>query len=340
MDLTTGRMFWSDEVYRIFGVDPGQPPLEGEVMRQPTHPDDLEIVQEGTRAVLLRGENYDVEHRVIRVSDGEVRWVRAKGEVQLDDKGAPKRLLAISQDITDQKLNQFARDEMEAKLKETDRMESLGKLAGGVAHDFNNLLGVMLLRIELALDKLGTRSQSAVELKEALSAGEHARELINRVLSFSRSLPAQHVPLDLVRAVEDALALMRPGLMNLEVSLEQPSRRVIVLGNAAEVQQALINLCQNAKQATPAGGHLRVTVDSDDSEFATVTVEDSGHGVDPKMIPKVFDPYVTTKSPDLGTGLGLSIVHRIVSRMNGRVRLESELGKGCTVYLELPLHSA
>lgn len=339
MDLVTGRMFWSDEVYRIFGVEPGQPPLEGEVVNQTTHPDDLEIVRDGARAALVRGEPYDVEHRLIRVSDGTVRWIRAKGEVQLDAAGKPKRLLAITQDITEQKLNQFAREEMEAKLREANRMEALGKLAGGVAHDFNNLLGVMILRIELALEALGAGSQIGADLEEALSAGEHARELTDRVLSFGRSQPSEQAPLDLAQAVADALSLMRPGLMDIDVIFERPPHPVVILGNSTEVQQVLINLCQNAKQAMSAGGRLTVTVESNAAELAKVTVVDNGHGIEPEMIPKVFDPYVTTKSATLGTGLGLSIVHRIVSRMNGRVQLESEVGRGCTVRVELPLHS-
>ena len=339
MDLATGRMFWSDEVYRIFGVDPEQPPLEGEAVGPTTHPDDREIVRKGSRDVLLREEPYDVEHRLIRVSDGEVRWLRAKGEIQRDVTGKPKRLLAISQDITTQKLNQFAREKMEAQLQETHRMESLGRLAGGVAHDFNNLLGAMIGRIDLALETVGADSEAGVELAEALSAGEHAHTLINRVLSFSRSQQSQQSPLDLGESVENALALMRPLLMNLEVIVEGPLHPVIILGNPTEVQQVLINLCQNAEQAMLAGGCLTVTVESDAVELAKVTVADNGCGIDPDMIPKVFEPYVTTKAPELGTGLGLSIVHGIVTRMNGRVRLKSQPGKGCTVVVELPLHT-
>lgn len=247
-----------------------------------------------------------------------------------------------------------ARKQMEAQLLEAHKMQAIGTMAGGIAHDFNNLLGAILGNVSLARQDAGADSPVQVSLAEIEKAGRRGRDLVRQILTFSRNeTPTRH-PIQLAEVVHDAVRLMKvtlPPSVKLQVKL---GRTPPVLADTTQVEQALINLCTNAIHAIgSARGTVRIELDSHSPEeaecqrlrlppgrYVTLAVRDSGSGMDPETLERIFEPFYTTKPVGQGTGLGLAVVHGVMRTHLGTVDVSSVKGEGSVFTLYFPAAEA
>jgi nitrogen-specific signal transduction histidine kinase/ActR/RegA family two-component response regulator len=238
---------------------------------------------------------------------------------------------------------------LEEQLRQSQKMEAIGLLAGGVAHDFNNLLAVILGFSELASRKLPPGHPVAQQLSEVFEAARRGGELTRKLLAFSRKQIIQPRPLDVRGAVDDFTRMIRRIVgEDVELVVERAPDALAVRADPVQLEQVLLNLCTNARQAMPEGGTLRLTTrvaSFDDAfvarhpwarvgSFAEIAVSDTGIGMDPETRARIFEPFFTTKRE--GTGLGLSTVYGIVQQHGGFLHVQSARGRGTTFSLFLP----
>jgi PAS domain S-box-containing protein len=250
--------------------------------------------------------------------------------------------VAIVRDITEKK-------QKEREVLELQKFEVLGQLASGIAHDFNNVLGIISGMLEIA--KIKTEDKKMLSyLDSALSASQRGAEIAKRLLQFSKKKAEEFKPISIKQLINDTVRILQhtlPKTIQIEIKVED---ECVVLGSYGDLQQAILNLALNARDAMPSGGRLRIetlTVGGDfvEKKFGKATVEkyiviavsDTGVGMSEEVKKKIFEPFFTTKEPGNGTGLGLSIVKNVVSLHNGFVDFESELGKGTVFYIYLPV---
>jgi two-component system NtrC family sensor kinase len=226
---------------------------------------------------------------------------------------------------------------LQQQIRHADRLATIGELAAGVAHELNEPLGNILGFAQLAGKSQDVGEQTRRDLQKIVSASLYAREIIKKLMFFSRQAPAQKVDVDLNKVVDDVLSLLRPRCekAGLTVAVDQASAPPLVRGDAAQLQQVLVNLVVNAIQAMPDGGTLHLQTHRD-GETVRVVLEDTGVGIAPENLGRVFMPFFTTKDVGEGTGLGLAVVHGIVTLHGGSVRVESEVGEGTRFEVELP----
>jgi PAS domain S-box-containing protein len=245
-----------------------------------------------------------------------------------------------------------ARRGLEAKLRQSHKMEAIGTLAGGIAHDFNNVLRAIVGFTELALDAAPEQSQLRSDLNQVLKAAERGRLLIERILTFSRRRDIAREPIPLHRPVEEALDFLRASLpSSIEIRRYFDPDTPPVLGDETEIHQVILNLATNSAQAMKEKGVLDIRlspfkVEEADAAniglrpglYARLRVADTGHGMAPDVVERAFDPFFTTKPTGSGTGLGLSVVHGIVVRHGGTVKIHSRPGEGTTIDVFLAAH--
>ncbi|MGE0786619.1 MAG: PAS domain S-box protein [Sandaracinaceae bacterium] len=284
---------------------------------------------------------YDVEYRVVR-PDGSIRWVHDRAFPVRDAEGCIVRIAGVAEDITE-------RRQLEQQLRQTQKLESVGRLAGGVAHDFNNLLTVIVSSAELLSDS-GDLSEDAGELvADMLDAGKRGAALTRQLLAFSRQEVIEPRVMDLGAVVIDAEKLLRRLIgEDVEVRTRIDSSSVPVSIDPGQWTQVLFNLAVNARDAMPRGGTLTLETDvmtvgaeRDQRDlapgrYARLRVTDSGTGMTPEVRAKVFEPFFTTKPSGKGTGLGLAVVYGVVRQAGGHVELVSEPGSGTSFTFLLP----
>lgn len=253
-------------------------------------------------------------------------------------------------DISARQREEAERKELEAQLRQAQKLEAVGTLAAGVAHDFNNILGAILGYADLLADQVeGTQGQSDLqELKRFVHRG---KTLVNRIQAFSRRQEATRVPISLEAVMDEVTSLLRSSVgPEIEIRSRVPPEVPRVLGDPSAMHQILMNLGMNAAHATEDGGVLTMELESlylTDSEarkhpelregaHVGLVVRDTGVGIPPDVRERVFEPFFTTKAPGSGSGLGLAIVHRIVVEHHGAIELETEMGRGTTVRVLLP----
>ena len=294
---------------------------------------------------------YECEYRV-RQPDGDWHWLLARGRCLRDSTGKPVRILGSAIDVNAQKLAQAHKEQLEAQLRQSQKMEAIGTLAGGIAHDFNNILGAILGYGELAQQHSAEGGPLRRYLDNVMHAAERAQILVERILGFSRSGLGNRAPVNVKFVVEETLELLEPALpagIRLESRIESANSAVI--GDATYFHQVVMNLCTNAIQAMEHGGALcvfleRVEVNESRTltrglihpgSYVRLTVRDTGVGVTPAVVERMFDPFFTTKGVGEGTGLGLSLVHGIVSDLGGAIEVVSTTGEGTTFEIWLPV---
>lgn len=246
------------------------------------------------------------------------------------------------------------RKKLEAQLRQSQKMETIGQLAGGIAHEFNNVLGIILGNAELAMDDVPKWNPARESLKEIVTASLRAKEVVRQILAFARKSFAAREPFEIAAVAGECLKFLRPSIpatIEIESHIACPS--AMVVGNPTEIYQVIINLCTNAAQAMKkTGGTLnidlsQVTLNSAAAaqyeeiaggNYIRLMVQDNGRGMTPDILEKIFDPYFTTKDIGQGTGMGLAVVYGIVKRCDGAVRVTSELGLGTTVEVLFPLY--
>ena len=242
---------------------------------------------------------------------------------------------------------------MEGRVRQAQKMEALGSLAGGVAHDFNNILNSVIGFTELALRELPQDNEVRTYLKHVLQAGKRAGGLVRQILTFSRGGEPENKPIQLVTIVKEVLKLLRASLpATIEIQQKISNKPAMIMADPSQVHQVLMNLCTNAAQAMgDNGGILEVTLDKKvvdkplgltldelkPAEYLVLTVKDNGPGITAENLARVFEPYFTTKEAMGGTGLGLAVVHGIVRSLGGAVDVNSAIGKGSTFHVYLPI---
>lgn len=318
------------------------------------HPADKDRVL-AAAAVHLGGlaPQYEVEHRMLH-RDGSVRWFLARGTAVPNAHGFPCRLLGANMDITERK-------RLEEQLSLSQKMEVVGRLAGGIAHDFNNWMTIIGLSAKLVerqipgVDVQREDRQWEDELRHYVqrisAATERAGELTKRLLSLSRQEFVQPRVLDLNRAIEELARLLRRIIdEDIELSTAQAEDLWAVYMDPTQVDQLIMNLVLNARDAMPRGGTLTIETanvelteaevalraGAEPGEYAMLAVSDTGVGMDASVQARIFEPFFTTKEPGQGTGLGLATVCNVVEQNKGQIRFETEVGQGTTFRIYLP----
>ena len=327
-DVREGATWWSDEMYRVLGQEIGaQRPRFG-ILLEEFHPEDRARIAAGVRAWLSGHGPPFLEGRIV-LKDGSIRHLRAQARLELGADGEPKRAIGTVQDVTEAR-------ELEEKLRQSQKLEALGQLAGGVAHDFNNLLTVISgYGGDLVAELRGEAQEAA---KEVSTAAQRASALTRQLLAFSRRQFLQPRILDLngvVRELEGMLRRLIGEDVECELSLD-PSLGA-VMADAGQMQQVVVNLALNARDAMPQGGHLTIRtcevdssaestgnqLDSDPVRYVCLSVSDDGCGMDAETRARIFEPFFTTKGAGSGTGLGLSTVYGIVKQSDGEIQVWS-----------------
>jgi len=248
-------------------------------------------------------------------------------------------------EIREREASEHRRLQLERQLLHRERIASIGTLAGGMAHEFNNVMTPILLYSQLALEEVPPGSSLSNDLRRVIAAAHRARNLVSRILTFSRGMDTQQNSVFPLRApVEEALALLRDIVPeNVEIIWNVDDAAPTVSGDPSVVQQIVINLCTNAYQAMRlSGGRLTLRVsaaalpDAPDNVGALLEVRDTGHGIDPALLPHIFEPFFTTREVGEGTGLGLSVVHGLVDSLGGFITVDSVPGEGTTFKVYFP----
>jgi signal transduction histidine kinase len=273
-----------------------------------------------------------------------MKWVHARVEPQTDEQGRVVGLIGASQNVT-------ARRRLEEQFRQAQKMEAIGTLAGGVAHDFNNLLTVICGYSDLLMRDLASGDPMREPVIEIHRAGARARALIRQLLAFSRQQVLEPKVLDLNAVVADMEKMLRRLIgEDIELVVALDAGLPQVKADPGQLEQVLVNLSVNARDAMPRGGRLcietrHVTLDPSITdatsgvragEYVLLSVSDTGVGMDPGTKARVFEPFFTTKEPGKGSGLGLAIVHGVVTQSGGRVEVESEPSHGATFKIHLP----
>ncbi|HWA74138.1 MAG TPA: PAS domain S-box protein [Polyangiaceae bacterium] len=265
-------------------------------------------------------------------------------------------IILVAHDITERRRAEEAKARLEDELRQMQRLEAMGTLAGGVAHDFNNILGAIVAYTDLA--RMDAQSNAAVleSLSEVSRASERAKLLVRQILAFSRRQPQERHAIRLQPLVKEVLRLVRSTLpTTIEISSEVSADAGHVDADTTQLHQVLVNLCTNAAHAMRgAPGRLTLCLVEVDvsaaaaaqspglhaGRYVRVSVCDTGHGMDAATTPRIFEPFFTTKKPGEGTGLGLSVVHGIVTDHGGVIQVESKPGAGTKMHVLLPLRAA
>jgi PAS domain S-box-containing protein len=285
---------------------------------------------------------------------GGTVWVEVTLLPMFDENGRRTGVLGCSRDISERRRAEKQREELEQQVRQAQKLEAIGTLAGGIAHDFNNILAAILSYSEMLLLDLAAESASRKDVLGIQAAVQRASALVRQILAFSRKTPHEVRDIELSAVVGEALEMLRatlPATVALRVGI---ASRLAVAADPTEIHQVVVNLCTNAWKALPGGaGTLDVSlaeVTLDDAacarlhgvspgRHAQLTVSDDGAGMPPAVLERIFDPFFTTRAEGGGTGLGLAVVHGIVTRSNGAIAVTSEVGRGSTFSIFLPLAS-
>ena len=353
-DHLADAVYWSPRLKEILGWSPVEPGGLPEFI-QLIHPEDLERIKTEIRGALdPEGDGlWDVEHRIVR-RDGSVRWLTARSQTVFEGEGdnrRPVRTVGGIRDITHLKEAEEERERLQAQLNQAQKMESVGRLAGGVAHDFNNMLGVILGHVELMMLKLPESDPLISDLCEIEKAAIRSRDITRQLLAFSRKQIIAPRPVDLNHQIQVALStLFRLLGEDIELRFVPDEQLGRVLFDPSQIDQILVNLAVNARDAMPNGGRLTIetfeirldescrlsNIDCTAGEYVLLEVADDGAGMDKETLEHIFEPFFTTKEVHQGTGLGLATVYGIVRQNDGFVNVYSEPGHGTTFKIYIP----
>jgi PAS domain S-box-containing protein len=335
-----GRITFVSAAVARFGWTPAQ--VVGRSNVSLVHPDDCERLLRERQTVLRTAGAGVFEYRLLD-ADGRVRFVRVRAQ-PLRNGEETTGLTTVMSDLTELR-------EAEERLRSAQRMEAIGRLAGGLAHDFNNSLSVILSYAELALDAVAPSDPLHDDLDEIRAAASRAAGLTRQLLALSGSEAVHVERFDLdARAARLARTLRKMLGEEIEVSYAPPPRAAIVEADPGQLEQALTNLALNARDAMPEGGRLAMSVDLVDAAgapvepardgldgtFVRLRVADTGHGMDEPTRARIFEPFFTTKQLGKGTGLGLAMVNRLIQRSGGTIDVTSRFGEGTTFELRFP----
>ena len=293
-----------------------------------------------------------VEYKA-RAKDGREFWLFLDARYEYDENGMPNGATVVAHDITDRKRAEEQKERLEDQLQQAHKMEAIGTLAGGIAHDFNNILSVIIGYTELILMNGNVDEEVRQNLKEIFSASKHARDMVKQILAFSRQSKQERKPIQVAHIVKEAIKMLRVSLpTTIAIQQKIEKNTGIIEADPTQIHQVLMNLCTNAAHAIDEkDGVLEISlsnIELDQNAAARhpelkpgphlkLSVRDTGHGIHPEAQERIFEPYFTTKVKGEGTGLGLAVVQGIIKSQNGAITVESEVGKGSTFHVYLPI---
>ncbi len=296
---------------------------------------------------ILSGQLQSSEYRLISKSS-HVHWVRASSR-PLYDGDQVVGIRGVIADITESK-------HLENELRQSQKMESIGTLAGGIAHDFNNILYMITGNAELAMEDIPEWNPVHANLKEIKDAGLRAAGIVKKLLNFSRKADVEKKSIGAITVIKDSIKFLRSTIpTTIEIRKNLPEKDVAILADPIQINQVMMNICTNASQGMETSGGVleiiakAVNLDEDavaeypdltPNEYLKITVNDTGPGVDHKIIDRIFDPYFTTKEVGKGTGMGLAVVHGIVKNHGGAITVASQPGKETTFTILFPVVAA
>ena len=379
-DLPTDRFTVDEAFARNFGLDPalGRAGLSLAQVVETVHPDDKQGLADAIDEVIARGGPFARQYRVMR-ADGAYYWLEANGRVDHADDGTPLRFPGVLIDVEGRRSVEAERDRAiamlrainetleqrveertselatsEAALRQAQKMEAVGQLTGGLAHDFNNLLAGIMGSLELIQKRVSQGRVSEIDryMATALGATKRAAALTHRLLAFSRRQTLDPKPTDVILLVADIEEMIRRTVgPTIEINVKGADESWSTLIDPPQLENALLNLCINARDAMPEGGRITIETtnhrfDADEAlergvtpgDWISLCVTDTGTGMDAGTVAKAFDPFFTTKPLGQGTGLGLSMIYGFVRQSGGQIRIDSEIGDGTTICVYLPRH--
>jgi two-component system cell cycle sensor histidine kinase/response regulator CckA len=347
LDIETGELSWSRELYRIFGVSPDSFEPTYDAFMRMIEKEDRTAIRKAQDDLILADVPFDLQCRLA----GSGRVVHALADVTRDASGRARKLRGTVQDVTEQQNAEEALRRSEQRVRQAERLESVGQLAGGIAHDFNNLLGVILNYADFVAEELADRPALRSDVDEMRKAAERAASMTRRLLIFSRREIAQRELLDLNEVISDVEQLLRRTIgEDIELVAELSPQLRPVLGDPGQLEQVLVNLAVNARDAMPRGGRLTISTSNVEREaegpdlpagsYVRLLVADTGEGMGEKVLGRIFEPFFTTKPKGRGTGLGLATVYGIVREAGGAISVDSDPGAGARFEVLLPASSA
>ncbi|HWF03886.1 MAG TPA: PAS domain-containing protein, partial [Candidatus Angelobacter sp.] len=342
-NLQTNQVFYSPRFKEMLGYTEVEFPNTLASFMDRLHPEDLAGLELAFKKHLKAHELFNVEYR-LRAKSGEYRWFNARAQALRNAEGKPYRMAGSVVDISERLL-------MEERAQQSQRIEAVGRLAGGIAHDFNNMLGVILVHCEGLEEKLPVGSQEWQSVKQIKTASTRSADLTRQLLAFSRKQILLPRILDLNASV-DEISGMVGSLIGDDIDLiVHPGEKLgYVKADPGQIQQVVMNLMVNARDAMQHGG--RIVVETQNVQwdgmllpgnlqvvpgpYVMLSVSDNGTGIAPEVLSHIFEPFFTTKEQGQGTGLGLAMVYGIVKQSDGYIVAESQLGVGTTFKIYLP----
>jgi PAS domain S-box-containing protein len=345
VDFATNGVEVSDETFRILGLDPGIGPLTPALIESVVLPEDRETFKKSF-ADAAAGKRGMLPECRIRRRDG-VRTLYREVDHVLDAAGNRIGYIGVMRDVTDLRETERQRDEFQSQFLHAQKVDAIGTLAGGIAHDLNNILVPILALAKITMRRLPEGGRDRANLSTILQAGERARDLVRQILAFSRKDRPSHDAFDVVVVVRDALKIARASIPSTIRIVEAIEPVQLVLGNAGQLHQVIINLIVNAAHAIgDTIGSITVALAADETSLPDaggprtpcirLSVGDTGCGIEAATLPRIFEPFFTTKPVGEGTGLGLSMVYGIVAQHGGRIEVESHIGRGTRFDIFLP----
>ena len=344
-DIKSGTMIWSDEIYRIFGTNPEE--LHGLVsFLSFVHPEDREMVQRTIYSAIDKHTPYNFIHRIIR-PDGAERVVNEVGKVIISKDGTSTHMVGTIHDITSQK-------NLEEQLLQSQKMEAVGTLVGGIAHDFNNTLAAIQGNVFLARKKSDEPEIVDTKLENIGKLSNRAAEMVKQLLAFARKDMVNKHSFSLTSFMKEEFKLSETIIPeSIRYNTEICTDELFIHGDATQLQQVLMNLLNNARDAVATKNEPKVLcklepfhADSDfiakhpeisSAQLALISVEDNGNGITPEQMSHLFEPFYTTKEVGKGTGLGLAMVYGSIQSHGGIIEVESKPEKGTKFKVYLPL---
>jgi signal transduction histidine kinase len=344
----SGEIYFSEETFRIFEFDRQTTPTVELIGGQRVHSEDVADWRQVVERAAHEGQDYAHEYR-LRMPDGRVKHLHVVAHATRTETGDVDFVGAVK-DVTEEKWAQAERERLGQRLRQAEKLEAVGRLAGGIAHDFNNVLTGVYAYGEMAFNEAPADSRLRRYARNVLNAAARGRELVEQILINSRSQRGRREPVDVTHVVAETLELLRGSLAaGIRLETSAPATPMVVIGDATQLHQVVMNLCSNAIQAMRAGGILRVILETLElperalshgalaaGGYLRLTVEDSGSGMDEATLARIFEPFFTTKDVGQGTGLGLSLVYGIITDLGGAIDIKSAPQQGSTFAIYLP----
>jgi PAS domain S-box-containing protein len=355
-NIVTGEVYFSVNYFGMLGYGPDELPNHISSWEGLVHPEDWPAAQAASQSCIEnRCERFEIEYRM-RHHDGTWRWILGRGSaITRDDRGRALRMIGTHTETTARRLAEERNRQLENQLAQSQKMESVGRLAGGVAHDFNNMLAVILGHTELALEMAQKTDPLRADLEQIQQAANRSADLTRQLLTFARKQEITPVVLDLNELVESMFKMLQRLIgENISVQWQPCAGLWAVRADPSQMSQVLTNLCVNSRDAIAGVGQLTIVTANcsltDAScvshagavpgDYVCLTVRDTGCGMDTETQSQIFEPFFTTRGKKGGTGLGLATVYGAVQQNGGFIKVRSALGQGATFTVWLPRHSA